>query len=106
MKGNTSDFFNAEDAELLSQEEIERVLHDLLKGLQELGSDGAVDYTMIAGHCDAHRLTNDNLVITDDWFGGHSADCQNRSFRWIDHGGELINAEHSQIADRESSTRI
>ena len=38
----------AEDAELLTQEEIERVLHDLLEGLQELGASCAVNYTMIA----------------------------------------------------------
>ena len=48
-------FFNAEDAEglaedaeLLTQEEIERVLHDLLEGLQEPGAYRAVNNAMIA----------------------------------------------------------
>src|SRR6266404_1951516 len=106
-------FFNAEDAEgfaedaeLLTQEKIERVLHDLLKGLQELGPDCTVDYPMIAGHRDAHSLADDNLTIVHHGFGGRRAYCQNRSFRWIDHRGELVNAKHSQIADRESRAHV
>src|SRR5437660_423182 len=96
----------AEDAELLTQEEIDGVLHNLLEGLQELGPRSAVDYAVIAGHRYAHRLANDNLSVTHDRFRGRGAYCQNCSFGWIDYGGEFINTEHPQIADREGRARI
>src|SRR5436309_4486541 len=91
---------------LLGQEKVERIFHQLLEGLQKLRAGCAVDDAMVAGHCDAHDVTHDNLVVAHDWFGGHRAYRQNRSFGWIDYRGELINTEHTQITNGKSCAGV
>src|SRR5713226_7799087 len=91
---------------LLAQKQVKRVFEYLLECLQELRSGGAVDHAMIAGHGDAHRLTNDDLAVVHDRLWRHGADGQDCALRRINHRSELVDAEHSEVADRETGARI
>src|SRR6266404_2351301 len=61
---------------------------------------------MITRHCDAHHLSDNNLIFTNDRFGSHGTYGKNRAFRRIDHGSEFIDPKHAQIADRKARTCI
>src|SRR5215510_58258 len=91
---------------LLTQKQIERVFENLFERLQKLRAGSAIDDSMIAGHSDAHRLANHDRAVSDDWLWRHRANCQDAAFGRVDHGGELVDAKHSQIADRETGARV
>ena len=55
----------------VSDNEKEWILKNLLESLQELRSGRAVNYPVVAGHRDAHHLTNDQLVVSHDRFRRH-----------------------------------
>src|SRR5262249_2756315 len=90
----------------LSQEQIKRIFENLFEGLQKLCAGRTIDYAMIARESDAHSLADYHLIVPDDRFGTHGADCHDGAFRGIDYGREFIDAEHSQITNRESCAGV
>src|SRR5437879_2947785 len=90
----------------LIQKKIDWIFENLLNCLQELRADCSVNDAMIARHGYAHRAAHDNLSILRDRSGGHRADRQDRALGWINHSGEFVNSEHSQIADRKRRAGI
>src|SRR5947208_10658304 len=81
------------------KKKIQRILHYLLEGLEELGASCTVDHAMIARQGDTHRLPDGNLAVSDNWLRRHRAHGQDRAFWGINYGGKLLNPEHAQVAD-------
>jgi len=89
-----------------SKEQVERILENLFEGLKKLCPDRAVDDAMVTRHRDTHHLVNFNFTVPRHRSFIHRADGEDRRLRRIDHGSELIDTEHSQIADREGRAQI
>src|ERR1700752_1432792 len=89
-----------------SDDQVQWVFENLLKRLKEFSSCRAVNNPVVARHRHAHYLSDDNLIITNNWFGGHCADSEYCSLGWIDHCGELINPKHPEVANREASSSV
>src|ERR1700722_8278805 len=80
-------------------DEQEWVFDELAEGLQELGAGGAVDDAVVATHGDAEVLADCDGAVDDGGFGFDGADCQDTRFWRVNDGGELVDAEHTQVRD-------
>src|SRR5579864_9290802 len=58
---------------------------------------------MIAGHGHGHDRGDFDLVADGDGAFFASANSQDRGMRRVDHGGEILDAEHAQIRDRKTT---
>ena len=61
---------------------------------------------MIARHRYAHHLPDYDFVVSHHRFCRHCSDGENSALRRIDHGSELIDAKHAEIANRESRASV
>src|SRR5947209_550712 len=87
-------------------EQVERVLQNLLEGLEELRAGRAVNDAVVAGHRDAHQLADDDLAVADDRAGRHRADGEDGGLRRVDDRRELVYAEHAEVADGEGRAGV
>src|SRR5262245_43670506 len=90
----------------LPNKEVQGIFHYLFECLQELCADGAVNDAMIAGHREAHRLSNRDLVFPYDRLRRHCADGKDSALGRINDRGKLLDPKHSQIADREGCAGV
>src|SRR5947207_10045677 len=79
-------------------EQVERVLQNLLEGLEELRAGRAVNDAMVARHRDPHQLSHDDLPVAHDRLRGHRADGEYGGLRRVYDRRELVNAEHAEVA--------
>ena len=86
--------------------QVKGVLEYFLERLKELRTSGTVDHAVVAGHRHAHHLPHHDLVLAHDRLRRHCAHGQDRTFRWIDHSGELVDSEHAKVTDRETCPRV
>jgi hypothetical protein len=61
---------------------------------------------VVARHRDAHQLPDDDLAFAHDRLRLHRADGEDGPLRRVDDGGELVYAEHPEVADREGRARV
>src|SRR4051794_35469739 len=61
---------------------------------------------MVTGHCYAHDLAYNDFAIPYDGLGRNRTHCENRTLRRIDYGRKLVNAEHTEIADRKCGAHV
>src|SRR5215218_2721324 len=84
-----------------SVHEHERILDQPPQRLEELRAHRAVDDAVIAAHRDAHAVAHDGLAIHDDELLLARADREDARLGWVDDRGELVDAEHAEVAHRE-----
>ena len=70
------------DRALSLDDQEQRILHNSLEGLQELGARSAVDDAVIARHRHLHHLPHHNLIITDHRLRRNGTHSQNAPFGW------------------------
>src|SRR5436309_2054175 len=87
-------------------EQVERILQNLLEGLEELRAGRAVNDAVVAGHRDSHQLAHDDLAVADDRPGRHRADGEDGGLRRVDDRRELVYAEHAEVAYREGRAGV
>ena len=78
-----------------------RLLDERDERTQELGAVRAVDRAVVAGERDVHHRRDVDLAVDDDGRRLHGADGQDRHLRRVEHGDELVDAEHAEVRDRE-----
>ncbi len=74
--------------------------------LQKSSSDRAIDNSMVGGNAHGHhRAHRDALAVGHDT-RRDVANGEDGALRRIDNRDKVINAEHTEIGDRESTTII
>ena len=62
---------------------------------------GAVDRAVVAGQHQLHDRRDLDLPVADDRLVLDRADGEDRDLRRVEDGGELLDAEHAEVRDRE-----
>ena len=74
--------------------------------LEKASSDGAIDNSMIGGKTHGHhRADRDAFAVGDDT-RRHLANSEDGALRRVDDRDKVINAKHTEIGDRESTTFV
>ena len=74
-----------------------------LKAARNSRADGAVDDAVIDRERAAHHRGDRELAVLHDGALLAGADRQDAALRRVDDGGELLDAEHAEIGDREAA---
>src|ERR1700761_6392739 len=86
-----------------SQKHGGRFFDELPERLQEAGAGRTIDDPVIAGQRDGHHRRGLDLVADHHSALLACAHCHDRGMRRVDHGGEILDAEHAEIGDREGA---
>src|SRR6478752_9091659 len=84
-----------------SVDEHERILDQAAQRLEELRADRAIDDAVVAAHRDAHAVADHRLAVHDDELLLARPDGEDARLGRVDDRGELIDAEHAEVAHRE-----
>src|SRR5579875_564552 len=79
----------------------QRLLDEVLQVGEEGRGGGAVDDAVVDGQRQRHRGADRDLVPAHDRLADGGAHRQDRGLRRIDHGGELPDPVHAEVADGE-----
>ena len=82
-------------------QQLNRLLHNLLKGLQELRPSSTIHYPVIAGKGHFHDVAHHDFAIFHDWFFKNPAYSHDTGIGWIDDGGKFVDTKHTQVRNGE-----
>src|SRR4029453_17159812 len=89
-----------------SIDEHERILDQTPQRLKEPSTNGAVDGAMVAAHGYVHLFARHGAAILWNQHIARGADGEDANLRRVDDRSELVDAEHSEVRNREGRTRI